>query len=66
MIERTKKPLGFIDCDLHEVRLRKSLGIIACLIEQGSRELWPIFEKLEDELCQIEQRQTKLSQFLVQ
>lgn len=44
-------------------RVRNSLGILAKLIDSGSEELWPIFEKLESELLTIEQRQYRLSNY---
>lgn len=50
--------------DLIEMRLHKSLETITYLIEIGNEELWPIFEKLEEELLRNLQRQKKLSRYL--
>lgn len=50
--------------DLIEMRLHKSLETITFLIEIGNEELWPIFEKLEEELLRNLQRQKKLSRYL--
>ena len=44
-------------------RLQKSLAIIAYLIGKGNDEFWPIFELLEDELIQLEKRQSRLSRY---
>lgn len=45
------------------VRLRNSLNIVAHLIQQGSESLWPVFEKLEDELVRLEERENRLSRY---
>lgn len=49
--------------DLCKGRLRKSLAILTYLIERGSDDLWPIFEKLEGELVKLEQRQNRLLRY---
>ena len=49
--------------NLEKGRLRKSLTIISCLIEQGNDEFWPIFEKIEKELVRLEKRQSRLSRY---
>lgn len=51
------------DCDLGSVRLRGSLATIAALIELGNEDLWPIFEKLENELSRIELRKSRLLKY---
>ena len=49
--------------DLGKGRLRNSLSVITHLIEKGNDDLWPIFEKLEDELIRLEERQNRLSRY---
>lgn len=51
------------NCALGKVRLHKSLVTITYLIQEGNESLWPIFEKLENELIRLDQRETRLSQY---
>ena len=51
------------NCEVRKTRLRESLGTIAVLIKSGNEKLWPIFEKLEDELLRLEQKERRLSQY---
>lgn len=50
-------------CEKLKTRLRDSLGIIVALIERGDENLWPIFDKLEDELKRVEGRELRLSRY---
>lgn len=50
-------------CEKLKIRLRDSLGTIVALIEQGDENLWPVFDKLEDELKRIEGRDLRLSRY---
>ena len=52
-----------VDHELRKLRLHSSLGIIADLIGHGNEKLWPIFEKLEDELLRLEQKEKRLSRY---
>lgn len=52
-----------VKIDFQKGRLRRSLTIISCLIEKGNEDLWPIFDKLEDELVRLEKRQSRLSRY---
>lgn len=54
---------GACNCKIQKIRLRKSLGTIAALINLGNEKLWPIFDKLEDELLRLEQSERRLSQY---
>lgn len=58
-----KSKIEFQNFDLHNRRLRKSLATISCLIEKGNEDLWPIFDKLENELIKHEQRRSRLSRY---
>jgi len=49
-----------------KVRLFKSLSTITWLIEMGNEDLWPIFEKLENELISLNQRQIRLTRYSTQ
>lgn len=51
------------DSELSVARLRNSLSTIATLIERGNEKLWPVFEKLEDELLRLEQKEMRLSRY---
>ena len=61
MIENTQKIHKCSIAEISKVRLRRSLGTLAVLIEQGNENLWPIFEKLEVALIRIEQNERRLS-----
>ena len=50
----------------NKVRLCKSLATLASLINQGSENLWPIFEKLEEELSNLEKNETRLLKYITQ
>jgi len=50
-------------CSLEKIRLHKSLVTITYLIEEGNESLWPIFEKLENELIRLNKREDRLSQY---
>lgn len=54
---------GACNCVMQKNRLRKSLGTIAALINLGNEKLWPIFDRLEDELLRLEQNELRLSQY---
>ena len=58
-----KLGIGISNVELRKVRLRNSLAIISSLIEKGNENLWPIFEKLENELVKLEERRLKLSRY---
>ena len=45
-------------------RLWNALNILASLISKGSVELWPLFEKLEEELNRIKDRRNRLEQYI--
>lgn len=49
----------------HKSRLIKSLEIIASLINAGNENLWPIFERLENELSKLEKNEARLSKYVV-
>lgn len=51
--------------EMRKSRLRESLGTIAALIKSGNEKLWPIFDKLEDELLRLEQQERRLSQYSI-
>ena len=55
--------LNFKGSDLYKRRLREALATITGLIEMGNEDLWPIFEKLEDEFIRVEQRKSRLSRY---
>lgn len=46
-----------------KARIQISLATISILIENGNEKLWPIFDKLESELIQLEQKEDKLSRY---
>lgn len=48
----------------YKSRLIKSLEIIALLINVGNENLWPIFEKLENELSKLEKNEARLSKYV--
>jgi len=43
--------------------LRRSLAIVAALIEAGNGDLRPVFQKLGNELSGIELRKSRLSKY---
>lgn len=45
-------------------RLLNSLEVVASLIKNENDSLWPVLEKLEDELSKHKKRQNKLSRYL--
>lgn len=51
------------NCETQEKRLRESLRTVAELIERGNEKLWPIFDKLEEELTRLEQKEERLSRY---
>ena len=52
-----------VNCETQKTRLRESLRTVAALIESGNEKLWPIFDKLEEELTKLEQREERLSRY---
>lgn len=50
--------------NMSSIRLRKALKTIAFLIDAGQENLWPLFDKLDDELNNIESRKERLSVLL--
>lgn len=49
---------------INKNRLRKSLVMVTFLIKNGNERLWPIFERLEDELIKLEQKDQKLRRYV--
>lgn len=47
------------------IRLRNSLSTIAALIQEGNDKLWPMFEKIENELLRLEQIESRLSKYSI-
>ena len=68
MIEVTQESQMFTasgadNCELHKTRLRNSLSTLASLIKHGNQKLWPVFERLEDELLKLEQKEVRLARY---
>lgn len=58
-----KSKCNLIGNDLSKERLRRSLTTISILIEKGNDDLWPIFEKLEEELIRLKLKKKRLSRY---
>jgi len=63
VIRWASKSTVYLNSDLLVERLRKSQGTIVSLIKKGDDELWPIFDRLEEELMNLEERKSRLSRY---
>lgn len=53
-----------LNSDLFMERLLRSQGTIVSLIKNGEEELWPIFDRFEQELKNLEKRKNRLSRYI--